>query len=159
MYDEVHEGDAVDAAAGGSVVFLGLEDAEVEGSAAAQSFGTDAFEAYVADVVVVAAVDGEESEAVGIVAQYVAVVDAYMAERLAIRVAVVAVGADIDGVCHVGPEDAVADLNVFAAAPVPPPMVVESNAVGPCFKGYIITEVVFRGLFKAFHQPVIECSP
>ena len=100
---EVHEGDAVDAAAGSAVVLLGLEDAEVEGSAAAQPLGTDALEAYVADVVVVAAVDGEESESIGIVAQYVAVVDANMAERLAVGVTVVAMGADIDGVRHVGP--------------------------------------------------------
>lgn len=100
---EVHEGDAVDAAAGSAVVLLGLEDAEFEGSAAAKTFGTDALEAYVADVIIVAAVDGEESQAVGIVAQYVAVVDVNMSERLALGVTVVAMGADIDGVRHVGP--------------------------------------------------------
>lgn len=100
---EVHEGDAVDAAARGAVVFLGLEDAEVKGSAAAQPLGTDALEADVADVVVVAAIDGQQSEACCIVADDVAVVDADMAERLAIGVAVIAVRADIDGVRHVGP--------------------------------------------------------
>lgn len=100
---EVHEGDAVDAAARGAVVLLGLEDAEVEGSAAAQPFGTDALEAYVANVVVVAAIDGQQSEACCIITNDVAVVDAYASERLALGVTVVAMGADIDGVRHVGP--------------------------------------------------------
>ena len=100
---EIHKSDAVDAAARGAVVLLGLEDAEVEGPAAAQTFGTDALEADIADVVVVAAVDGQQSEACCIITDDVAVVNADMAERLASRVTVVAMGADIDGVRHVGP--------------------------------------------------------
>ena len=91
------------------------------------AFHPDVAELHVADVVVVAAVDGEQS--CSFVVEDVAVVDAYMAESLAVGIAVVAMRADVHGVCHVGPEDAAAHVNVLRSAPEPPSVVVERDAV------------------------------
>lgn len=50
----------------------------------------------------------------------------YIADR---REAVVAVGTDIDRMCHIGPEDAAADINILRASPVPPAVIVQGYAV------------------------------
>ena len=118
---------AVDAAARCTVVFRRFINAQVEKMAFCDAFHPDVAELHVADVVVVAAVDGEQS--CSFVVEDVAVVDAYMAEGLAIGIAVIAMRADVHGMCHVGPEDAAAHVNVFRSAPEPPSVVVECDAV------------------------------
>ena len=127
IYGDVAEVDVVDAVAWCAVVLRAEEYAQVEDAALLHALDAKTVEAYVADDVLVAALDSQQALLAPV--EDVAVVDAHTAEYLALRRAVVAVGAYVDGVCHVGPEDAAADVEVLRAAPVPPAVVVERYAV------------------------------
>ena len=129
MDDEIRECNAVDAATWCTIVLGRLENAQVKGTRASQSLSPNVGKAYVANVIIVAAVDSEKPKAVGIIAKDVAVVDVDTLKGFAIGVTVITVRTYVDGVSHVGPENAVTDIYVLTSSPVPPTVVVEGNAV------------------------------
>ena len=75
MDDEIRECNAVDAATWCTIVLGRLENAQVKGTGASQSLSPNVRKAYVANVIIVAAVDSEKPKAIGIIAKDVAVVD------------------------------------------------------------------------------------
>jgi len=83
----------------------------------------------VAYVVIVSAVYSQQSQPIGIVAQYVAIVNVYTLQGLTLGVAVVAVRPNIHGVGHVGPQRAATHFYILTASPEAPPVVVEGYTV------------------------------
>ena len=127
IHRDVAEVYVVDTVTWLAVVLLTEEHAQVEEAAALYALDADAVESDVAYVVLVATLNGQKPLFAAV--EDVAVVDAHVLKHFSLWSAVVAVTADVDGVCHIGPEDTATDVDVLATSPVPPPMVVEGYAV------------------------------